>query len=90
MHGRQVINRAKLQRAGKDNLFVRLLYGKDRPRIPATLEEQERIGRVAPPYLLQPCTRPSFRGFFPLHRTGCGAALHGVWRQVPQNVSSIC
>lgn len=40
----QVINRAKLQRAGKDNIFVRLLYGKDKPRIPKDIEEQEKFG----------------------------------------------
>ena len=40
----QVINRAKLQRAGKDNIFVRLLYGKDKARVPDTVAEQERIG----------------------------------------------
>ena len=42
----QVINRAKLQRAGKDNLFVRLLYGKDAPRKLQSMEEQERLGKV--------------------------------------------
>ncbi|EIE23551.1 hypothetical protein COCSUDRAFT_28911 [Coccomyxa subellipsoidea C-169] len=40
----EVINRAKLQRAGKDNLFVRLLYGKDAPRNLQSMEEQERLG----------------------------------------------
>ena len=40
----QVINRAKLQRAGKDNLFVRLLYGKDTPRNLQSMEEQEKVG----------------------------------------------
>ena len=40
----QVINRAKLERAGKDNLFVKTLYGKDKPVIPQSIEEQQRIG----------------------------------------------
>jgi hypothetical protein len=42
--GLQVINRAKLERAGKDNAFVKLLYGKDRARTPQTIDEQHRIG----------------------------------------------
>ena len=42
----QVINRAKLERAGKDNVFVKLLYGKDRAMVPQSIEEQQRIGRV--------------------------------------------
>ena len=42
----QVINRAKLERAGKDNVFVKLLYGKDRAMVPQSMEEQQRIGRV--------------------------------------------
>ena len=46
--GLQVINRAKLERAGKDNVFVKLLYGKDRARAPQTIEEQQRIGRAKP------------------------------------------
>ncbi|KAK9836203.1 hypothetical protein WJX81_008501 [Elliptochloris bilobata] len=40
----EVINRAKLLRAGKDNAFVRLVYGKEPANIPATEEEQEIIG----------------------------------------------
>ena len=44
----QVINRAKLQRAGKDNLFVRLLYGKDAPRNLQSIKEQERLGKGRP------------------------------------------
>ncbi|CAL5224815.1 g7564 [Coccomyxa viridis] len=40
----EVINRAKLERAGKDNLFVKTLYGKDKPMIPQSIEEQQRIG----------------------------------------------
>ena len=39
-----MINRAKLQRAGEDNVFVKLLYGKDKARVPGTIAEQERIG----------------------------------------------
>ena len=39
-----MINRAKLQRAGKDNIFVKVLYGKDKARVPDTVAEQERIG----------------------------------------------
>ena len=42
----KVINRAKLERAGKDNVFVKLLYGKDRAMVPQSIEEQQRIGRV--------------------------------------------
>lgn len=42
----QVINRAKLERAGKDNVFVKLLYGKDRAMVPQSIEEQQRIGKV--------------------------------------------
>ena len=42
----QVINRAKLERAGKDNIFVKLLYGKDRAMVPQSIEEQQRIGTV--------------------------------------------
>ena len=41
----QVINRAKLERAGKDNVFVKLLYGKDRALVPQSIEEQQRIGK---------------------------------------------
>ena len=40
----QVLNRDRLQRAGEDNLFVRLLYAKDKPQIPKTLDEQEKLG----------------------------------------------
>lgn len=40
----QVVNRDRLQRAGEDNLFVRLLYAKDKPQIPKTLDEQEKLG----------------------------------------------
>jgi hypothetical protein len=52
----QVINRAKLQRAGKDNLFVRLLYGKDRPRIPRDMQEQEKFGGCPAKVMLSKCT----------------------------------
>lgn len=62
----QVINRAKLQRAGKDNIFVRLLYGKDKPRIPQTMEEQERIGAAAAWILLEPPPQESFAPGIPL------------------------
>ena len=40
----QVLNRDKLQRAGEDNLFVRLLYAKDKPQIPKNQDEQEKLG----------------------------------------------
>lgn len=48
----QVVNRDKLQRAGEDNLFVRLLYAKDKPQIAQTRDEQEKLG-VYTPHLLQ-------------------------------------
>jgi hypothetical protein len=41
----QVVNRDKLQRAGEDNLFVRLLYAKDRPQKPRNQDEQEKLGK---------------------------------------------
>ena len=40
----QVINRDKLQRAGEDNLFVRLLYAKDKAQQVNTRDEQEKLG----------------------------------------------
>ena len=40
----QVVNRDKLQRAGEDNLFVRLLYAKDKPQPVKTRDEQEKLG----------------------------------------------
>ena len=40
----QVINRDKLQRAGEDNLFVRLLFGKDKPQPVKNQDEQEKLG----------------------------------------------
>ena len=43
-----MINRAKLERAGEDNTFVKLLYGKDRAVIPQTIEEQQRLGANHP------------------------------------------
>lgn len=41
----QVINRAKLLRAGKDNLFVKLLFAKEKPVIPQNEREQQIIGK---------------------------------------------
>ncbi len=41
----QVVNRDKLQRAGEDNLFVRLLYAKDRAQKPRNQDEQEKLGK---------------------------------------------
>ncbi len=38
------MNRDKLQRAGKDNLFLKLLFGWEKPVVPKTLDEQERLG----------------------------------------------
>ena len=46
-----MINRAKLERAGKDNAFVKLLYGKDEAMIPKTIEEQQRIGDTLKSYV---------------------------------------
>lgn len=40
----QVLNRDKLQRAGEDNLFVRLLYAKDKAQTPKNQDEQEKLG----------------------------------------------
>lgn len=40
----QVLNRNKLQRAGEDNLFVRLLYAKDKAQTPKNQDEQEKLG----------------------------------------------
>ena len=40
----QVVNRDKLQRAGEDNLFVRLLYAKDKAQKPRNQDEQEKLG----------------------------------------------
>lgn len=40
----QVVNRDKLQRAGEDNLFVRLLYAQDKPQPVKTRDEQEKLG----------------------------------------------
>ncbi len=48
----QVVNRDKLQRAGEDNLFVRLLYAKDRPQKPRNQDEQEKLGKQ----VLNDCT----------------------------------
>ena len=42
----QVINRAKLERAGKDNLFVKTLYGKDEAIVPQSIEQTQRIGEA--------------------------------------------
>ncbi len=44
----QVVNRDKLQRAGEDNLFVRLLYAKDKPQKPENQDEQEKLGKPLP------------------------------------------
>ena len=41
----QVVNRDKLQRAGEDNLFVQLLYAKDRAQKPRNQDEQEKLGK---------------------------------------------
>ena len=38
------MNRDKLQRAGEDNLFVKLLYAKDKPQQPKNQAEQEKLG----------------------------------------------
>ena len=54
----QVINRAKLERAGKDNVFVKLLYGKDRAMVPQSIEEQQRIGRVLVAAPAHACCEP--------------------------------
>lgn len=48
MKGLQVLNRSKLQRAGKDNLFVKLAYGKDEKVVAAATNEQERLGKISP------------------------------------------
>ena len=40
----QVVNRDKLQRAGEDNLFVRVLYAKDKAQKPRNQDEQEKLG----------------------------------------------
>ena len=42
-----MVNRDKLQRAGEDNLFVRLLYAKDKPQLAKTRDEQEKLGIVS-------------------------------------------
>lgn len=42
----QVVNRDKLQRAGEDNLFVRLLYAKDKAQPVKTRDEQEKLGKA--------------------------------------------
>ena len=48
----QVVNRDKLQRAGEDNLFVRLLYAKDKAQKPRNQDEQEKLGKqVMPDYV---------------------------------------
>ena len=48
----QVVNRDKLQRAGEDNLFVRLLYAKDKAQKPTNQDEQEKLGKqVIPDYV---------------------------------------
>ena len=47
----QVLNRDKLQRAGEDNLFVRLLYAKDKPQTPKNRDEQEKLGMPTDPTL---------------------------------------
>lgn len=39
-----MVNRDKLQRAGEDNLFVRLLYAKDQAQLPKNQEEQAKLG----------------------------------------------
>ena len=47
----QVLNRDKLQRAGEDNLFVRLLYAKDKAQNPKNQDEQEKLGMPSDPTL---------------------------------------
>ena len=47
----QVLNRDKLQRAGEDNLFVRLLYAKDKAQTPKNQDEQEKLGMPHDPHL---------------------------------------
>ena len=42
-----MVNRDKLQRAGEDNLFVRLLYAKDRAQTPKNQDEQEKLGKLS-------------------------------------------
>ena len=46
----QVVNRDKLQRAGEDNLFVRLLYAKDQAQAPKNQDEQEKLGGHSIPF----------------------------------------
>lgn len=64
----EVMNRDKLQRAGKDNLFLKLLFGWEKPVVPKTLDEQERLGwkrmallisYFAPEQLREPVTFPA-------------------------------
>ena len=54
----QVLNRDKLQRAGEDNLFVRLLYAKDKAQTPKNQDEQEKLG-MPPDLPPQPWSAPS-------------------------------
>lgn len=67
----EVINRDKLQRAGEDNLFVRLLYAKDKAQQVRNRDEQEKLGwkRMAllisyfsPEHLRDPVTFPIIGG----------------------------
>ena len=61
----QVVNRDKLQRAGEDNLFVRLLYAKDQAQAPKNQDEQEKLGghsiRFARAGYL--CVSPGLQGY---------------------------
>ncbi|KAL3159305.1 hypothetical protein ABBQ32_011259 [Trebouxia sp. C0010 RCD-2024] len=89
----EVVNRDRLQRAGEDNLFVRLLYAKDKPQIPKTLDEQEKLGwkRMAllisyfsPEHLRDPVTFPIIEGrliVMPVVQTLCFAKCPGATRK---------
>lgn len=89
----EVVNRDKLQRAGEDNLFVQLLYAKDRAQKPRNQDEQEKLGwkRMAllisyfsPEHLRDPVTFPEIGGrliVMPVIQTLCFAKCPGPTRR---------
>lgn len=89
----EVVNRDKLQRAGEDNLFVRLLYAKDKAQKPRNQDEQEKLGwkRMAllisyfsPEHLRDPVTFPKIGGrliVMPVIQTLCFAKCPGPTRR---------
>ena len=74
----QVLNRDKLQRAGEDNLFVRLLYAKDKAQIPKNQDEQEKLGVPIDPALTPFWPLPCNSVHMPASRTSVTRTGHHV------------